>query len=64
MPSSTVKERTTKVKVAGKRKGLSADACNRSSPADRTVCQEGEGIEVLNRKLEGYSVSMIACDCR
>lgn len=33
MPSSTVKDRTTKVKVAGNLKGLSADATSKSSPA-------------------------------
>jgi len=37
MPSRTVKERTTKVKVAGNLNGLSAEATSRSSPVKTAV---------------------------
>ena len=37
MPSSTEKARTTKVKVAGKRKGWSLETLSRSSPMEDRI---------------------------
>lgn len=60
MPSSTVNERTTNVKVAGNLKGLSADATSRSSPAGKEdSVNNSEPRSRLISKIQGFQTNPV-----
>lgn len=63
MPSRTVKDRTTKVKVAGNLKGLSAEATNRSSPVQSSQGHDSlTDQDTLASWIPTPKLYMITCD--